>query len=86
MYNVADYYTITKQAFNDPKTGFVGADKFLRRAKEQNPKITMKQVKELPYSKSGNSSVSETEEFEKRAKDSRQGWSLSRGSNVSYAI
>ena len=33
--------------FNDPKTGFVGADKLLKRAKEQNPKITMKQVKEL---------------------------------------
>ena len=33
--------------FNDPKTGLVGADKLLKRAKEQNPKITMKQVKEF---------------------------------------
>ena len=33
--------------FNDPKTGFMGADKLLRRAKESNPKITLKQVKEF---------------------------------------
>ena len=33
--------------FNDPKTGFTGADKLLRRAKESNPKITLKQVKEF---------------------------------------
>ena len=32
---------------NDPKTGFVGADKLLRRAKQQDPKITMKQVKQF---------------------------------------
>ena len=33
--------------FNDPKTGFVGAEKLLKRAKQHNPKITMKQVKEF---------------------------------------
>ena len=33
--------------FNDPKTDYVGADKLLRRAKEHNPKITLKQVKEF---------------------------------------
>jgi hypothetical protein len=38
---------LLNKLFNDPKTGFVGADKLLRRAKEQNPKITMKQVKEF---------------------------------------
>ena len=31
--------------FIDPKTGFVGAEKLLKRAKQYNPKITMKQVK-----------------------------------------
>jgi hypothetical protein len=38
---------LLNKLFNDPKTGFVGADKLLRRAKEQNPKVTMKQVKEF---------------------------------------
>eukprot|EP00835_Amoeboradix_gromovi_P002672 NODE_156_length_16689_cov_0.273960.p5 type:complete len:344 gc:universal NODE_156_length_16689_cov_0.273960:13130-12099(-) len=38
---------LRNKLFNDPKTGFVRADKLLRRAKEQNPKITMKQVKEF---------------------------------------
>ena len=33
--------------FNDFKTGFTGADKLLRRAKDSNPKITLKQVKEF---------------------------------------
>ena len=33
--------------FNDPKTGFVGADKLLRRAKQYNPKITLNKVKEF---------------------------------------
>ena len=32
---------------NDPKTGFVGVDKLTRRAKQNNPKITQKQVKEF---------------------------------------
>ncbi len=31
--------------FNDPKTGFIGAEKVLRRSKLINPNITMKQVK-----------------------------------------
>ena len=31
--------------FNDPKTGFVGAEKLFRRAKQHNSKITMRQVK-----------------------------------------
>ena len=38
---------LLNKLFNDPKTGFVGADKLLKRAKEQNPKITMKQVNEF---------------------------------------
>ncbi len=33
--------------FNDPKTGFIGAEKLLRRAKLINPNITMKQVKSI---------------------------------------
>ena len=33
--------------FNDPKTGFVGAEKLLKRAKLQNSKITLNQVKEF---------------------------------------
>src|SRR6476620_6044885 len=33
--------------FNHPKTGFVGVDKLTRRAKQINPKITQKQVKEF---------------------------------------
>ena len=45
IYN--DFYSITKQAAQRSKTGLVGADKLLRRAKEQNPKITMKQVNEF---------------------------------------
>ena len=35
------------ELFNDPKTGFVGVDKLARRAKQYNPKITQKQVKEF---------------------------------------
>jgi hypothetical protein len=31
--------------YNDPKTGFVGAEKLIQRAKQYNPKITMKEVK-----------------------------------------
>ncbi len=38
---------VLNQLFNDPKTGFVGAEKLLRRAKVINSKITMKQVKEF---------------------------------------
>ena len=38
---------VINQLFNDPKTGFVGAEKLLRRAKVINSKITMKQVKEF---------------------------------------
>jgi hypothetical protein len=33
--------------FNDPKTGYVGVDELTRRAKQYNPKITQKQVKEF---------------------------------------
>jgi hypothetical protein len=33
--------------FNDLKTGFVGAEKILKRAKLQDPKITLNQVKEF---------------------------------------
>ena len=36
---------LLSKLFNDPKTGFVGADKLLRRAKQYNPKITLAQVK-----------------------------------------
>ena len=36
---------LLNRLFNDPKTGFVGADKLLRRAKQDDAKITMKQVK-----------------------------------------
>ena len=35
------------ELYNDPKTGFVGVDKLTRRAKQYNPKITQKQVKEF---------------------------------------
>ena len=42
-----DTTLLLNKLFNDPKTGFVGADKLLRRAKELNPKITLKQVKEF---------------------------------------
>ena len=38
---------LLSKLFNDPKTGFVGADKLLRRAKQTNPKITLKVVKEF---------------------------------------
>jgi hypothetical protein len=38
---------LLNQLFNDPKTGFVGAEKLLRRAKVINSKNTMKQVKEF---------------------------------------
>jgi hypothetical protein len=38
---------LLSQLFNDPKTGFVGAEKLLKRAKLQNPKITLNQVKEF---------------------------------------
>jgi hypothetical protein len=35
------------QLFKDPKTGFLGAEKLLRRTKVINSKITIKQVKEF---------------------------------------
>ena len=38
---------LLSKLFNDPKTGFVGADKLLRRAKQYNPKITLNKVKEF---------------------------------------
>jgi hypothetical protein len=38
---------LLSKLFNDPKTGFVGAEKLLRRAKQYNPKITLAQVKEF---------------------------------------
>ena len=38
---------LLSKLFNDPKTGFVGADKLLRRAKQYNPKITLAQVKDF---------------------------------------
>ncbi len=38
---------LLNKLFNDPKTGFTGAEKLLRRAKEFKPKITLKQVKEF---------------------------------------
>jgi hypothetical protein len=38
---------LLSKLFNDPKTGFVGADKLLRRAKQYNSKITLTQVKEF---------------------------------------
>ena len=38
---------LLSKLFDDPKTGFVGADKLLRRAKQHNPKITLVQVKEF---------------------------------------
>ncbi|KAI3651427.1 hypothetical protein MP228_003698 [Amoeboaphelidium protococcarum] len=44
---MASVNQVLNQFFNDPKTGFVGAEKLLRRAKVINSKITMKQVKEF---------------------------------------
>ncbi len=38
---------LLSKLFNDPKTGFVGADKLLRRAKPHNSKITLAQVKDF---------------------------------------
>ncbi len=38
---------LLSKLFNDPKTGFVGAEKLLRRAKQYNTKITLAQVKEF---------------------------------------
>jgi Integrase core domain len=38
---------LLNKLFNDPNTGFVGADKLLRRAKETNKRIAMKQVKDF---------------------------------------
>jgi hypothetical protein len=38
---------LLNKLFNDPKTGFVGADKLLRRAKKTDKRITMKQVKDF---------------------------------------
>jgi hypothetical protein len=43
----SDITQLLNKLFNDPKTGFVGAEKLLRRAKQHNPKITLKQVKEF---------------------------------------
>ena len=43
----SDITLLLNKLFNDPKTGFTGADKLLRRAKEHNPKITLKQVIEF---------------------------------------
>ena len=40
-------YQLLGNLFNDPKTGFVGAEKLLKRAKLQNPRITLNQVKEF---------------------------------------
>jgi IS30 family transposase len=42
-----DITLLLNKLFNDPKTGFVGAEKLLRRAKQINPKITLKQVKDF---------------------------------------
>ena len=64
------------QLFNDPKTGFVGADKLLRRATEQNPQISMKHVKDF-LSKSSKPSVSKAKKVKKYSKDLWQNWSLS---------
>ena len=44
MSNTTD---LLSKLFNDPKTGFVGADKLLRRAKQSNPRITLAQVKDF---------------------------------------
>ncbi len=38
---------LLNKLFNDPKTGFVGADKLFKRAKQYNPDITLKQVKDF---------------------------------------
>ena len=38
---------LLSKLFNDPKTGFVGADKLLRRAKQYNKNITLAQVKDF---------------------------------------
>lgn len=38
---------LLSKLFNDPKTGFVGAEKLLRRAKQYNPKIALAQMKEF---------------------------------------
>ena len=43
----SDITLLLNKLFNDPKTGFTGADKLLRRAKEYNPKITLRQVREF---------------------------------------
>jgi IS30 family transposase len=42
-----DNTQLLNKIFNDPKTGFVGAEKLLRRAKLSNSKITLKQVKDF---------------------------------------
>ncbi len=36
---------LLEKIYNNPKTGFVGAEKLLKRAKQIDPKITMKHVK-----------------------------------------
>jgi hypothetical protein len=38
---------LLRKLFKDPKTGFVGAEKLLKRAKLQDPKITFSQVKDF---------------------------------------
>ena len=38
---------LLNKLFKDLQTGFNGAEKLRKRAKEQNPKMTMKQVKEI---------------------------------------
>jgi hypothetical protein len=47
IYRMSSTTDLLSKLFNDPKTGFVGADKLLRRAKQYNPKITLAQVKEF---------------------------------------
>ncbi len=62
--------------FNDPKTGFIGAEKLLRRAKLINPNITMKQVKAFLNDNPINLKIN--------AKDSWKDWPLPSRFNFSH--
>jgi hypothetical protein len=71
--------------FNDPKTGFVGAEKLLKRAKLFNPMITLKQGKDFL----AQNPIHQV--FQKPVRNNQipcmhGNWSLSSRFDISYAI
>ncbi len=70
--------------FNDPKTGFIGAEKLLRRAKLINPNITMKQVKAFLNDNPINQVFQKPTKSKIDAKDSWNDWPLPSRFNLSH--